>query len=437
MKKPTLIGLNFILLSFFMTCVKAGELGPLTYTNNTLYVTITDCASNASGSITVPNTIEGVKVTKIGNQAFSTCRKITSIKLGNNITDISFGAFWGCEKLESINIPNRVTNIGARAFSGCGKLESINIPQGISIIRGATFANCIELKEIIIPDTVETIEEDAFRLTYKLSEIVIPNKVTELPESAFYESGLEKITIGKNVSNIKRNALSCRNLGQIYFEGDAPNYDPSSSFSNVESAVVFVSPSSNGFGETFAGFPVITQVPNDRDNDGVADTKDAFPDDPTETVDSDGDGVGDNGDAFPNYKGESADSDGNGIGDNAQSSLAKTEEINTLQAQINELLARPTVDQLAALEAERDARPTKAAYDAVVAERDAKPTLDEIKDGRLGSIVITPIPNTNTAILNIDIEQSDDLKTWTLYRKILESIPLPEGKKFYRFALDK
>ena len=43
----------------------------------------------------------------------------------------------------------------------------------------------------------------------------------------------------------------------------------------------------------------------------------------------------------------------------------------------------------------------------------------------------------NTAILNIDIEQSDDLKTWTLYRKILESIPLPEGKKFYRFALDK
>ena len=112
-------------------------------------------------------------------------------------------------------------------------------------------------------------------------------------------------------------------------------------------------------------------------------------------------------------------------------------EINTLQAQIDELLARPTLEQLAAVEAERDARPTKAAYDAVVAERDAKPTLDEIQDGRIGSIVLTPIPNTNTAILNIDIEQSDDLKTWTLYRKILESISMPEGKKFYRFALDK
>ena len=74
---------------------------------------------------------------------------------------------------------------------------------------------------------------------------------------------------------------------------------------------------------------------------------------------------------------------------------------------------------------------------AQVSELSKGQSLEQIQDGRLGSIVLTPIPNTNTAILNIDIEQSDDLKTWTLYRKILESIPLPEGKKFYRFALDK
>ena len=45
--------------------------------------------------------------------------------------------------------------------------------------------------------------------------------------------------------------------------------------------------------------------------------------------------------------------------------------------------------------------------------------------------------NTYSAILSLDIEQSEDLKTWTLYRKILESIAMPDGKKFYRFALDK
>ena len=111
--------------------------------------------------------------------------------------------------------------------------------------------------------------------------------------------------------------------------------------------------------------------------------------------------------------------------------------LNPYDALIAERDARPTAEELAVVVAERDALPTKAAYDAVVAERDSRPTLDEIEDGRLGSIVITPIPNTSVALLSLDIEQSDDLKTWTLYRNILESIPLPEGKKFYRFALDK
>ena len=84
-----------------------------------------------------------------------------------------------------------------------------------------------------------------------------------------------------------------------------------------------------------------------------------------------------------------------------------------------------------------EANATIEIKNALIAELSKEQTIDEIQDGRLGSIVLTPIPNTNTAILNIDIEQSDDLKTWTLYRKILESISMPEGKKFYRFALDK
>ena len=57
---------------------------------------------------------------------------------------------------------------------------------------------------------------------------------------------------------------------------------------------------------------------------------------------------------------------------------------------------------------------------------------------RLGSIVITPTPNTNTAILSLDIEQSDNLVEWTsLDGELTRTIPIPDSKKFYRFALDK
>jgi len=60
---------------------------------------------------------------------------------------------------------------------------------------------------------------------------------------------------------------------------------------------------------------IITIIINDRDNDGVEDSKDIFPDDPDEYNDTDEDGVGDNSDAFPNDPSASLDSDGDGFPD--------------------------------------------------------------------------------------------------------------------------
>ena len=101
-------------------------------------------------------------------------------------------------------------------------------------------------------------------------------------------------------------------------------------------------------------------------------------------------------------------------------------------------LIDPKDEKIAELEAQlSEANAEIDIKDALITELSIRPSIEEIQDGRLGSIVLTPIPNTNTAILSLDIEQSNDLKTWTLYRKILESIPIPDGKKFYRFALDK
>jgi uncharacterized protein YjbI with pentapeptide repeats len=64
-------------------------------------------------------------------------------------------------------------------------------------------------------------------------------------------------------------------------------------------------------------------------------------------------------------------------------------------------------------------------------------TLNQIQDGRAGSVVITPRTGTNKGYLELNIEHSNDFKTWTTYRKIQQSIIFSDGKKFYRFALDK
>ena len=97
---------------------------------------------------------------------------------------------------------------------------------------------------------------------------------------------------------------------------------------------------------------------------------------------------------------------------------------------------RPTAEQLSTAIAERDARPTQEAYDEVVIERDARSTIEQIQDARNGSVVI--ISSNGEAIISFNIEESEDLKSWQKTGEtITKTIQLKEGKKFYRFALDK
>ncbi|MDA7515812.1 hypothetical protein N8493_02720, partial [Akkermansiaceae bacterium] len=95
-----------------------------------------------------------------------------------------------------------------------------------------------------------------------------------------------------------------------------------------------------------------------------------------------------------------------------------------------------TVEAYNTVVAERDARPTRDAYDTVVEERDARPTLGEVKDARLGSVVLQPDNGNNRVKIRFSIEETDDLKVWTKRDEINEvTVPLELGSKFYRFAL--
>ena len=86
--------------------------------------------------------------------------------------------------------------------------------------------------------------------------------------------------------------------------------------------------------------------------------------------------------------------------------------------------------------AQRDARPTQDDYEIVVEERDARPTLGEVKDARLGSVVLQPDNVNNSVKIRFSIEETDDLKVWIKRDEINEvTVPLELGSKFYRFAL--
>ena len=148
--------------------------------------------------LTVPSSINGKRVTSIGEDAFHDCISLTSVIIPNSVTSIGDYAFVWCDSLTSITIPNSVTSIGEYAFYGCDSLTSITIPNSVTSIGEFAFNGCKSLTSITIPNSVTSIGKYAFFDCESLTSITIPNSVTSIGEDAFIGDNLVSITVDAN-----------------------------------------------------------------------------------------------------------------------------------------------------------------------------------------------------------------------------------------------
>lgn len=136
-------------------------------------------------TLTIPNEIDGKKVTKIGANAFDGNTSITSVEIQDGITTIDSYAFANCTALSSVNLPSKLKTISYGLFASCSNLTKIEIPEGVTSIDGYAFYTCTSLKEINIPEKVESIGEAAFYYCAALESIEIPKSVDDIGSYAF------------------------------------------------------------------------------------------------------------------------------------------------------------------------------------------------------------------------------------------------------------
>ena len=260
-----------------------------------------------------------------------------------------------------------------------------------------TITDCDEtaIGELIIPDTIEgnpvtSIGEAAFRDCGSLTSITIPGGVTSIGVAAFRNcSSLTSMTIPDSVTSIGDYAFNnCTSLTSITFLGTAPTV-ATYAFTGVASgAIALVTfEALNSFGES-----------NEKWNGLTLRSTEAPP----------------------------------------QSLEVQLAQMTAERdAAILERDARPNQESYDALIAALSLRPTQASFDAVKADRDARPTIEEVKDARLGSVVLQPDGANNNITIRFSIEETDDFRTWTKRDGINEvTVPLEAGRKFYRFALE-
>ena len=267
------------------------------------------------GRVVVPESIDGHKVTVIGNHAFFECEKMTEIVLPDGLKEIrGWGAFYRCIGLKKLVVPSSLEKFcGLSAVLFCINLEELDL-QNCRFFEGSSVNGCpkcrfkvadsnpfyatregalyskdmkrlvrwpesnpsldipdsvVEIgkwgchrcpaRDIIFRGSVVKIGEAAFSDMNSITNVVLPEGVSHIGPGAFRScKELKTITFPSSVKRINGSLFQkCMKLREVKMLGSAPSELSRSFLSKTdENLTVFVPKGSVGWiGRGIAGLP--------------------------------------------------------------------------------------------------------------------------------------------------------------------------------------
>lgn len=97
----------------------------------------------------------------IGERAFGLCGMLEEIVIPGTVQMIDGGAF-AMSGLKSVNIPGSVQTVGEQAFSTCTKLTTVVVEDGVKEFGDEVFQGCKNLESATIPASVTEMGWDTF-----------------------------------------------------------------------------------------------------------------------------------------------------------------------------------------------------------------------------------------------------------------------------------
>lgn len=145
--------------------------------------------------VDIPASINGKRVTSIGDNAFNHYTSLTNVTIPDSVTSIGDYTFHYCTVLTSITIPDSVTRIGKGVFYDCRNLTRIKMSNSVTWIGEEAFYGCNRLTSITIPNSVTSIGEKAFFWCLALTAIYVA-------EANEYYSSLDGVLFNKDKTEL-------------------------------------------------------------------------------------------------------------------------------------------------------------------------------------------------------------------------------------------
>ena len=136
---------------------------------NAIIETATNVLLSGCKNTVIPNS-----VTEIGEYAFISCYRLTSIFIPLSVTKIDHHAFKNSGLTGGLVIPNSVVSIEENAFFGCNNLDGcLTLGSSLTQIGYNAFCGCMSLKNVIVLASTPPALEDGTFGYIELDQLVV------------------------------------------------------------------------------------------------------------------------------------------------------------------------------------------------------------------------------------------------------------------------
>jgi len=160
-------------------------------------------AANTAMANTSHSSVQSSRLTRIGNGAFNTCRKLHSVigleHVSQSLKIISDTSFGCCRNLTSLDLSclTQLQYLSRYAIHGCTSLTEVDLSSSVRLefIEFQTFGDCKALRTIHLPPNLKRIASNAFEGCSALESLVIPASLETMGQFAFQQcSSLTRVT---------------------------------------------------------------------------------------------------------------------------------------------------------------------------------------------------------------------------------------------------